>query len=88
MTLLDEDEQCRTLEYLILDGYCRLDQLVAILTYTPRLTHLSCHLKRARDYQVPEKLTVSQYLTHVALDCSYITFHDFEEFLARISRRV
>ncbi len=42
---INEQHQCQTFEYFIIDGSCRLDQLVAILTYMPRLKHLSCKIE-------------------------------------------
>ncbi|CAF4437745.1 unnamed protein product, partial [Rotaria sp. Silwood2] len=35
-------DQCQTLERLILNGQVRLDQLISILSYAPKLYHLSC----------------------------------------------
>ncbi|CAF4306356.1 unnamed protein product [Rotaria socialis] len=54
-------DQCQTLECLVLNGHCRLDQLISILSYVPKLHHLACEQLSGSEYiditRIPENLT-------------------------------
>ncbi|CAM4966140.1 unnamed protein product [Rotaria socialis] len=54
-------DQCQTLECLVLNGHCRLDQLISILSYVPKLHRLACEQLSGSEYiditRIPENLT-------------------------------
>jgi hypothetical protein len=78
------EQKQSTIEHLIINGVCQLDQLDAIISYTPRLTNLSCHsLKMNRDY-ISEP-TINIKLKKLYLDVGSIPFHLFRLFICKLS---
>ena len=72
------------IDHLIINGGCRLDDLSAILSYTPFLRRLSCRLYEDRS-TLTEVPIVPLNLTHVSFELSNISFHRFEYVLRQIS---
>jgi hypothetical protein len=73
------DGEFSSIEYLGIYHPCKLDQLINILSYTPRLTHLNCStLEKPDDEDISFKLS---NLTHLTLRIYYINFIEFEIFL-------
>lgn len=75
------------IEYLIINGVCRLDQLDAILSYTPRLTHLSCHSLQSNHQRITEPINVTN-LKKLSLELGSIPFDLLKLFLCKISSRL
>ncbi|CAF1282683.1 unnamed protein product [Adineta ricciae] len=73
------------LEHLIIDGHCRLDQLVAILSYLPRLKHLSCNQLYGAHY---DEMKTSINLTTIRFKLHALEFHDLKLFLVNVSSRL
>ena len=76
---------CQILEHLIIDGYCRLDQLVAILSYLPRLKHLSCDQLYGADY---DEMKTSMNLITIRLKLHALAFNNLKLFLVNVSSRL
>ena len=76
------------LERLIINGHCHLEQLIAILSHTPNLRHLSCdhlygsHLEKSQVPPLPERLT------SVRLKVHNTPFDDFIWFLSKVGLRL
>mgnify|MGYP001039548468 FL=1 len=76
-----------SIQYLTMNHSCYLDDLYAILSYTPRLIRLTC-----QELLKPTN-TISNYCQIMNLDCltmisiseCYVCFDNFEEFLRKIS---
>jgi hypothetical protein len=73
------------LEYLILNGHCRLDQLISILSYTPKLRHLSCQYLYGSGYT---EINFPWNLTSVSLILYRISFDEMKLFLSKIGFRL
>ncbi len=76
-----------TIEHLIINGVCRLDQLDAILSYTPRLTHLSCHSLQINNDQILKSIIVTN-LKKLYLDLGSIPFDVFQLFICKVSSQL
>ncbi|CAM4962822.1 unnamed protein product [Rotaria socialis] len=84
----DKNYQCQTLEHLVIDGDFCFNQLTPILTYTPRLTHLSCRVEWSFDFKTNEPLPMPSYLTDINLNCRNISFDEIEIFLSKTSHHL
>jgi hypothetical protein len=85
---VDKQDQCHTLEHLIIDSLYCLDQINAVLTYTPRLTHLSCRLAWGLCSNIAEGPAVLLHLTHITVEFYQLSFDELEMFLAKICRQL
>ncbi|CAF1137166.1 unnamed protein product [Rotaria sordida] len=81
------EQQESSIEYLIINSICEFDQLIAILSYTPRLTHLSCHsLYIGNDQiQIPIIVTTTTNLRKLSIELDATPFHIFKTFVSKIS---
>ena len=77
--------QCQTLEHLIINGRCRLDQLISILSYVPKLRHLSCQHLYDCEYSEIDLSRLSSNLTSICLTLYRISFKELKLFLSKIS---
>ncbi|CAF4698538.1 unnamed protein product [Rotaria sp. Silwood1] len=77
-------QQESTIEYLILNSICEFDQLIAILSYTPRLIHLSCHSLHVGNDQVHIPIIVTN-LKKLFIELDATPFHIFKSFISKIS---
>ncbi|CAF3950559.1 unnamed protein product [Rotaria sordida] len=85
---IDKQDQCQTLEYLIIDSWYSLSQINAVLTYTPRLTHLFCRIASALCSNIADGPAVLLHLTHLTVDFYQLSFDEFEIFLIQMSRQL
>jgi hypothetical protein len=69
------------IEYLILNGHCRLDQLISILSYTPKLRHLSCQYLYRSGYT---DINFSVNLISISVILYRISFDELKFFLSKI----
>ena len=80
------DGQISPIEYLVLEPWFTLNEIVDFLSYTPRLSHLYCsnivEPDDRMDFDVLMKLT---NLVHLNLTIIDLDFNDFEEFLLHCS---
>jgi hypothetical protein len=82
------DKQFSTIEYLIIDHYCTLTELITILSYTPRLSHLICK-QRLQSSRFIERQVLSQIsnLTHISIHCC-LWFDELEILIKNISSQL
>jgi hypothetical protein len=80
-------EKESSIEHLIINGICQLYQLDAILSYTPRLTHLSCHSLQIDNNKMPEP-TIMINLRKLYIDLGSIPFNLFKLFLCKVSSQL
>ncbi len=73
------------LEYLILNGHCRLDQLISILSYTPQLRQLSCQYLYGSGYT---EINFPLNLMNISLILYRILFDELKLFLSKIGFRL
>jgi hypothetical protein len=83
----DKEQPGSSIEYLILNGHCRFDQLGAVLSYTPRLTHLSCHSYLNGSYQIIDPVTTIK-LRKLNIELRTVPFNLFKLFIGTISSRL
>jgi hypothetical protein len=82
-----KEQKESTIEHLIINGVCRLDQLDAILSYTPRLSHLSCHSLQINNEQISESTIVTN-LKKLYLNLGSIPFNIFKLFICKVSSQL
>ncbi len=75
------------LERLIINRACPLDQLDAILSYTPRLMHLSCHSLNIDKDETREPIILSN-LRKLHIELGSISFNRFKSFICKVSSRL
>ena len=73
------------LESLILYGHCRFDQLISILSYTPRLQHLSCEYLYGTSCI---DMNFELQLKSLSLILYRLSFDELKMFLSKISRNL
>ncbi|CAF2984503.1 unnamed protein product [Rotaria sp. Silwood2] len=81
------EQQESSIEYLIINSVCELNQLTTILSYTPRLTHLSCHSLHVGNDQIQIPIIVTN-LRKLFIQLDATPFHIFKSFISKISFRL
>jgi hypothetical protein len=80
------NEQFSTIEYLAINHCCTLDELIAIISYTPRLCRLSCvRVKESNENIAKESLNMIFNLAHISIDGCFAEFDELEMFITKIS---
>ncbi|CAF4637511.1 unnamed protein product, partial [Rotaria sp. Silwood2] len=80
------NERFSTIEYLIIDYSCTLNQLDYLLCHTPRLCHLRCERLVESDENVKKnQSTTLSHLTYISIGECQVEFDDFEMFFKEIS---
>ena len=80
------DEQISSIEYLSIDCYCDLDEILRLMSYTPRLSHLSCtNLTESVEGINSNLLTPKSNLIHLNLVITDLYFEELDDFLGNIS---
>lgn len=79
---------CETLERLILNGHCRLDQLISILSYLPNLNHLSCEYLYGSGCTELEIIRIPFNLKTICFTLYRMTFNELRSFLSQICFRL
>jgi hypothetical protein len=79
---ISTNQQPSTIEYLIIDHVCSFNDLSMVLSYTPRLRHLSFH----ESYEVPGGFGTTlpftlTNLTHLRVRTWCVKFNEFEIFI-------
>lgn len=79
-----------SIEYLIIDNEIKLDILDSLLSYVPKLRHLSLNdLIESRQHQIQRKSTTFNYLSSASFRMNRTNFNDLEllitNFLSQIS---
>jgi len=77
--------QYSPIEYLAIHFYCTLNELTDLLSYTPRLTRLSCLNLVGSETNIKfEVLTKLTNLVHLNVSINDVEFDEFERFLLNI----
>ncbi|CAF0962603.1 unnamed protein product [Rotaria sordida] len=77
--------QCQTLKRLILNGHVSLDQLISILSYLPKLDHLSCEYLYGSECTEIDIVSIPVNLISICLTLYCISFNELKLFLLKIS---
>jgi hypothetical protein len=81
--------QFSTVEYLTINHSCSLNDLVRILSYTPRLKRLTCkELIRSNENIAREIILNLSNLTHIRISECYVIFDKLETFIKQISSQL
>jgi len=88
-SLLTIRSQISPIEHLIIDHTCTINDLLTILSYTPKLTHLICKqpIKSNVNNEQIKSIRVF-HLTHISIPFGYISFNEFEIFIRKISSEI
>ncbi|CAF0846376.1 unnamed protein product [Rotaria sp. Silwood1] len=76
---------CQILEHLILNAHVRLDQLISILSYVPKLTYLSCEYLYGSECIEIDRIRTPINLISICLNLYRISFNELKLFLSKIS---
>ncbi|CAF1177593.1 unnamed protein product [Adineta steineri] len=83
------NQQFSTIEYLVIDHFCTLDELNSILHYTPQLRRLSCHGVIESDEEFKEDLSLKlPHLKYIYFQNCDASFDEFEVFIKEISSQL
>jgi hypothetical protein len=79
-----------SIEYLIIDHSCTVDDLILILSYVPQLRYLTCKKSLRRSNPYFEKfLSINKCnLTHLYIKQCSMDFNNFEMFMKKISSQL
>jgi hypothetical protein len=79
------NEQLSTIEYLVINHRCSLNELFSILSHTPRLRHLICNnLVELCDPARIEQSILLSNLTYIRFDSFLGDFDSFEISMAKL----
>jgi hypothetical protein len=79
------NEKPSTIERLVLNFGCTLDELTSLLLHTPYLQHLTCEqLTGMGEVNRKEERLTLPYLTHISIANCIIAFDEFEVFIKKI----
>jgi hypothetical protein len=80
------NDQFNNIEYLVINHCCALDELIVMLSYTPRLYRLSCtRVNDSNKIIAKESLIEVPGLTHISVNKCNVDFDELETFLTKIS---
>jgi hypothetical protein len=79
------NERFNTIEYLIIDHPCTLNEIFSIIYHTPCLCHLTCRrvTKSREEFQNVNPITLNK-LTHIRFDMYDAWFDDFKIFMSKL----
>jgi hypothetical protein len=76
------------IEHLVIFHPCKFNQLINIVSYTPRLLHLNCSTVEKTDDEIESNISFKlSNLTHLTIRIYYINFIEFEIFLLALCSR-
>ena len=79
------NDQFSSIEYLLIYHGCTLNQLINILSYTPRFSHLSLFNIIESDDDIKSEMMIKlNNLIHLTIVIYDIDFNEFEEFLLKL----
>ncbi|CAF2571132.1 unnamed protein product [Rotaria sp. Silwood2] len=83
------NKQLSFIEYLNIDIAIILDELITILSYTPKLRRLTCQqLYNSTLHTQIRAIIVLPYLTHINFDRCHLQFSEFEIFIKKIGSQL
>jgi hypothetical protein len=78
-------ERFSTIEYLIINHPCTLNEMLSILYHTPRLCHLTCRNIIESREKIPNVKSIMLYkLIHIHFDMYEAWFDDFAIFMSKL----
>lgn len=83
------NQQFSTIQYLIINHSCTIEELLSILRYVPHLRHLSCQNlgESLTDIDLIEPIMLPN-LTHVSIINPDIMYFEFEMFIMKLSTAI
>lgn len=83
------NQQISTIQYLIINHSCTIEELLSILRYVPHLRHLSCQNlgESLTDIDLIEPIMLPN-LTHVSIINPDIMYFEFEMFIMKLSTAI
>ncbi|CAF0974692.1 unnamed protein product [Rotaria sp. Silwood1] len=83
------DKKFSTIEHLVLNHDCDLNELIYILSHTPHLRHLTCqYLTGFYDFDTNKLLLTLPNLTYVSFVRCEVDFDTLENFMKKISSQL
>ncbi|CAF1231863.1 unnamed protein product, partial [Didymodactylos carnosus] len=83
------NEQFSNIEYLFIDHTCNLDDLISILSYTPRLCRLICtEVNNSNKYITTKTISTISTSTYISITRCAVSFDDLEIFITQISSQL
>jgi hypothetical protein len=83
------NNQFSSIEYLIINHSCSLNDLISILSYTHRLNHLTCRELIRSNENITQKATINlPNLTYISILECYLIFDILEPFIKKISSQL
>ncbi|CAF3820229.1 unnamed protein product [Rotaria sordida] len=82
-------EHYSSIKHLIIKHVCYVEELIVLLPYTPRLTHLTC-IELSKQYQDIERMQsiMMENLTSITLNICDVQFDEFEIFIKKICKQL
>jgi hypothetical protein len=78
-------ERFSTIECLLINHSCKINELISILHHTPQLRYLTCQLLVESDENTDSDVSISvPNLTHIVIENCYMEFDEFETFMQKI----
>ncbi|UJR23400.1 hypothetical protein I4U23_026408 [Adineta vaga] len=88
-TRMPSDQPFSLIKYLVINAACAHNELMNLLFYIPKLSHLSCdHLIESNNDIKSETVINLNDLTHLTVVIAQINFNEFEEFLLKLCSRL
>jgi hypothetical protein len=79
------NNQFSSIQYLIIDQYCSLNELTYLISYTPQLRRLTVHKMKTNDTTIPLLPVITLvHLKSLYLDLHKIKFNEMEIFFQNI----
>ena len=86
---IDTQNPYLSIEYLLIYHRCTLNQLINIISHTPKLSHLYCFKIIKSDQRTKSKLLIKlNDLIHLRVTLNHIKFNEFEQFLLKLCCRL
>ncbi|CAF1312908.1 unnamed protein product [Adineta steineri] len=84
------NEQFSTIEYMVINHTCTLDNLMSVLCHTPQLHHLICDtLVEEEEFNVTnEQSIILSNLVYIRINNCHIDFDRFEMFIKKVSSQL
>ncbi|CAF1002881.1 unnamed protein product [Adineta steineri] len=85
LTVANKHELSSPIEHLVIAGMCYLDELNALVSYTPRLCRLSCRSLYGFKDTGTVLLKLPTTLTHISVENCVLSFDEFELFISKVN---
>ncbi|CAF3830252.1 unnamed protein product [Rotaria sp. Silwood1] len=83
------NKQYSSIEYMNIGHRCTINQIISLLSYTPRLSHLTCEELFELQHRIPIQIPITlSNLTHISIGFCKIRFAHFEIFLQKFCAQI